>query len=215
MTLIILPKIFLLLLNGRLIIHVSLGCCKEYNEKMFVMFLVLSIISLLFLLLFSFNFKMSWQSINVPALSWMLPLFAIISVNHHCNLIEIYFIFRLQLRCRQVSTLPVVTQLANGRVKIAGVGKLLCNVGQTWGRAQHRANGQCRDRMSSQVTDVTQQFHGDFRKEITATIAHHILAGLEIHPRLVQLWISKCVNVNCVWVRESDLRENEAGCENR
>lgn len=46
-------------------------------------------------------------------------------------------------------------------------------------------------------------------------MTYHILAELEISPRCGQLWICKTVNVNCVQVRESELRENEAGYENR
>lgn len=43
----------------------------------------------------------------------------------------------------------------------------------------------------------------------------YVLTGPELNPRFGQLWISKQGNVNCVWVRESDLRGNEAGYENR
>lgn len=40
------------------------------------------------------------------------------------------------------------------------------------------------------------------------------LTGLEMNPWFGQLWISKQLNVNGIWVRESDRRVSEAEYEN-
>ena len=108
--------------------------------------------------------------------------------------------------------MPEVIQLANGRVKIAGVRKRLRKVGKHEGG--HRTEQMSSDMMSSWVSDVRQRCHRDSERD--HTFHRTSCSCWASNPSQVgQLQLSECTSVNSVWVREHDLRENEVGCESR
>lgn len=85
-----------------------------------------------------------------------------------------------------------------------------CNGGKHEGehRTKCQRHNEQQEMWSNSATETLE------KREHLPEAMKYDLTGLEMNPRFGQLWISKQLNVNGIWVRESDRRVSEAEYEN-